>query len=225
MWDALSIQNRELKQSKYLFQVIQKQFPREFTLGEHPLLKVIGISPYRVEKLARPLLNECLSILDDNLGPTYAALNGSDWKAAKELEMQESGLIYLLLRDLSTESSDKNKLIGFLSMKIVSDGDDQVIYLYEIQITSEYRNIRLGSLLMKEFLRLPDLVNDNQEFVDKYDYIDGTSLTVFSSNGKAYEFYLRLGYQLAKHSPTDRRLRGGKLVKPQYYILSLLNQL
>lgn len=45
-------------------------------------------------------------------------------------------------------------------------------------------------------------------------------LTCFISNTSGMKFYERLGFTTDDFSPRERKLRGGKTVKPDYVILS-----
>lgn len=50
--------------------------------------------------------------------------------------------------------------------------------------------------------------------------VDKAMLTCFASNARARAFYEGLGFGLDESSPRERRLRGGKVVVPDYVILS-----
>ena len=45
-------------------------------------------------------------------------------------------------------------------------------------------------------------------------------LTCFKSNTTGLRFYDKLGFVLDESSPRDRRLRGGKVIVPDYMIMS-----
>jgi hypothetical protein len=46
-------------------------------------------------------------------------------------------------------------------------------------------------------------------------------LTCFTSNARGRRFYERLGFSVDERtSPRERKLRGGKVVKPDYVIMS-----
>lgn len=63
---------------------------------------------------------------------------------------------------------------------------------------------------LNPYKNLPQIVNFS---------VSGTGLTVFSDNLRAFKWYTQLGYVLAVHSPVDKKLRGGKAIAPDYYIL------
>ena len=50
-------------------------------------------------------------------------------------------------------------------------------------------------------------------------------LTCFTINTRGRKFYERLGFEVdEKNSPRERKLRGGKIVKPDYVILSRVEE-
>ena len=50
--------------------------------------------------------------------------------------------------------------------------------------------------------------------------VEKVMLTCFASNASGLRFYERLGFDKDDFSPRERKLRGGKTVKPDYVILS-----
>lgn len=58
------------------------------------------------------------------------------------------------------------------------------------------------------------------EAADNIPSVDKVMLTCFTRNTGALRFYERLGFARDESSPADRRLRGGKVVRPDYVILS-----
>lgn len=191
---------------------------------------------YMVESLADEQLNECLNILDINLGEVYKSLNGSNWKDQKLIEMKEKELNYILLykrekakkEEKEGEANDNSKkIVGFMSMRILQE-TVQVIYLYEIQITPEYRGKGLGTHLLDNFHSLVTDLNKNEKFKSifsryKEANVRGTQLTVFSSNTGADKLYRSLGYLPTGDSPRDRKLRSGAVLKPDYYLLERMS--
>ena len=55
---------------------------------------------------------------------------------------------------------------------------------------------------------------------EKVPSVEKAMLTCFASNARAMRFYERLGFGVDEFSPRERQLRGGKVVKPDYVILS-----
>jgi hypothetical protein len=50
--------------------------------------------------------------------------------------------------------------------------------------------------------------------------VEKVMLTCFLSNKNGLEFYRRLGFEKAPHSPEPRKLRFGKMFTPDYMIMS-----
>ncbi|KAG0680339.1 N alpha-acetyl-transferase [Pichia californica] len=143
--------------------------------------------------------------------------------------MLEEGLVYVLFRLL-----DSDKLLGFMSMKLINERSLQVLYLYEIQLDEHYRNMKLGSFLMKKLEVIVKSINKEgklkklwyktykDEYHDSNDsnlILTGVALTVFSVNKKARGLYNRLGYTLHRDSEIEKVLRNGKIIEPDYYML------
>lgn len=55
---------------------------------------------------------------------------------------------------------------------------------------------------------------------DRIATLEKTMLTCFVSNAHARRFYERLGFEVDDSSPRARRLRGEKVIEPEYVILS-----
>lgn len=180
-------------------------------------LPTIETSIFSMESLTPKQFKQCLSIIDVNLGKSYLKMNGVQWKVKKLQEMKEDGLIYVLLHD-KTESSDKPPL-GFLSLKIINEDDFNVVYLYEIQLLPDYCKLGLGTQLMAAIHALPLLINKDTAFTSTHSKLSGTALTVFSSNKPARHLYGKFHYKVNKFSPTEREIRGGKIIEPEFFIL------
>lgn len=147
-----------------------------------------------------------------SIGRHYIKHKGPEWEHEKLNEMQEDCLIYVYYCD------SKSNVIAFVSFVLTFE-EGLVLYLYEIQILPDYQGQGLGKTLIDSFHQLAPmhregLVIDGLDISD----LEGTKLTVFSDN-KALNWYQMLGYELAEESPTDKKLRGGKVIKPDYYIL------
>lgn len=219
----------EQKESKILAQFAKGVFSAGLLKQSCPDVPEATVDVIRVEKLSETELEECLSLLDRNLGSIYALVNGKGWKKPKRKEMIEPGLVYVLLRAAGT-----NKLIGLISMKIVNEYDLKVLYLYEIQVDESCRNKKLGTFAMLQLDRLVLMINSSdklkqlwlREYEDEYlglhdpeILLTGVALTVFSVNKGARKLYQRLGYKLHPDSAKDRVLRSGKVIEPIYYML------
>lgn len=58
------------------------------------------------------------------------------------------------------------------------------------------------------------------DVADNIASVDKVMLTCFVSNASGLEFYEKLGFERDDYSPRERKLRGGKVVMPDYVILS-----
>ncbi|ODV96873.1 hypothetical protein PACTADRAFT_48674 [Pachysolen tannophilus NRRL Y-2460] len=173
--------------------------------------RFLQLSVKHINNLDSEIISSCLNLLELNLSHYYIKYNGENWKDGKLLEMHEDGLIYVYY----TDYKNKCNVPIFLSFMNTIDNGLKVFYLYEIQIAENYRNRKNGRLLLSKF---HDLCSEfNQKSNEK---LYGTALTVFSENEAAYRFYLHNGYSITNYSPKDKKLRHGKILKPEYYILS-----
>ncbi|MDC6271131.1 GNAT family N-acetyltransferase [Acetobacter pasteurianus] len=164
--------------------------------------------------LAQEQIEELISIIDDNLGDLYIKNNGTNWKIDKDRdEMKEPGLVVVWFTE-----KDKTRVAGYISFKLCFDADERfVVYLYEIHFRKDFQGKSLGRLVMDQFHFFAKGLQRSDHSL--YQRVKGTSLTVFSDNERALNWYKRLGYQLAENSPEDKVLRSGKIRKPGYYLL------
>lgn len=199
------------------------------------------------------LLNDLLDLLDDNLGSTYRKVsediydNKLSWKANKLNEMQTENLIYVYYY-----SKNKKKIILYMSFMLTEEFNvsqlncnENVIYLYEIQIMKNYHCFGLGTLMMeyifqvgknfnqKVFRNMHDSIKIEKD--EQKNGINSIALTVFADNNNALKFYKKLGFKLTIDSPIDeivhvrKRTRMQKTsstvndkekrIKPIYYLL------
>ena len=85
----------------------------------------------------------------------------------------------------------------------------EVIYCYEIHISSRLRGHGVGKHLMR-------LMEDIGRRVG----VEKAMLTVFLENQGGLAFYEKMGYHEDDYSPEPRKLRNGVIKKPDYVILS-----
>lgn len=171
-----------------------------------------------IHKLPKERLVQFLDLVETNLKTLYVKYNGLNWKLEKLEEMKEAGLVYLWYTD------SKGELLGFISFMLTHSDQYKVLYLYEIHVSPEYHSMKIGTQLIDKLHELSHHLNAISFKQQKYLHFrnEGTSLTVFSENVKALQWYHRLGYQLTIDSPTDKTLRN-KIVKPDYYLLIRFN--
>lgn len=206
-----------LLESRILYDTVRK------TLSNSSL----QLQVYEVDDLSQKDMDSCLKILDENLGETYKKVNGRNWKVGKRKEMKELGLVYILIiQDVD--------ICGFISLKIINEYDLCTLYLYEIQLDGSMRGRGLGTELMHQLENIAKALQNSKKLKKIWynespdDYTDlndpeleisGIGLTVFNSNKGARKFYKKLGFVLHPSSPTDKCLRDGKVIEPDYYML------
>ncbi|KAJ6015524.1 hypothetical protein N7540_010115 [Penicillium herquei] len=100
-------------------------------------------------------------------------------------------------------------VLGFLSFMVTYEDGKEVIYCYEIHLSSAVRGQGLGALLMNRMEEIGKLVG-----------LEKAMLTVFKSNVAACRFYEKLGYEVDECSPRPRKLRNGTIKEWDYLILS-----
>lgn len=106
-------------------------------------------------------------------------------------------------------SSEDGRILGFLSFMVTYEDGKEVIYCYEIHLSSMARGKRLGALLMARMEGIGKLIG-----------LEKAMLTVFKSNKGAREFYKKGGYEVDENSPPARTLRNGTVKEYDYEILS-----
>lgn len=182
-------------------------------------------------KLPPAQLEQLLQLLDTTIGLLYHDIEGPDWKQEKVDEMQEKGLVYAWYGD---------DVMAFVSFMLVEEEGVKVLYLYEIHVDPRAQGEGLGGEMVGNLHQLARALDraaagtgagttgtkisttgtsTTGTGTRQHLSCKGTSLTVFSKNQKAFEWYKKLGYELAEHSPVDRWLRGRR-VKPSYYIMT-----
>ena len=164
-------------------------------------------------------IDKFIQLIDDNLGDLYVESEQYNWKNNKKEEMLEPGLVYIWFTETTPEEEEEEEeLVGFLSFKLCEDVDDVfVLYLFEIHLTQKYQGQKLGQLLIDQFHEFAkSLQNSSHEL---YLMLQGTALTVFSNNTRAFNWYKKMNYELTEGSPMDRKLRNGTVIKPVLYLM------
>lgn len=193
--------------------LVSLTFPESISIGDKVLTRVCT-SEADIEE---PMFDHLLEIIDKCMGKLYVKHKGANWKEEKLDEWAEPGLVFVWYKC-------EEVICGFIAFKLVLELYGKTLYLYEIQILPEYQGKRLGSELMTNFHRIAVMVNaatsDTNIPVHALLSTKATSLTVFSDNAKALAWYTRIGYYPSPDCDTDRKLRGGKVVKPSFYLLT-----
>lgn len=122
---------------------------------------------------------------------------------------------YLVIRREGLSSDDgegegENAVVGFMSFMITYEDGKEVIYLYEIHLSSEVQKQGLGKRLLLVLMEIGRRVG-----------MEKAMLTVFTSNGVAQRLYEAIGFGTDEYSPRPRRLRNGMVKEPDYRIMSV----
>ncbi|GAB0136722.1 hypothetical protein EsDP_00005015 [Epichloe bromicola] len=145
----------------------------------------------------------CFDLIDETSGEDYRGSSLGWHPVAKKKEMRSPELRYILvLHD--------DQVCGFASMMPTFENGEAVVYCYEIHLKTELKGSGLGRQLMQLLV----------EAGERIESVDKVMLTCFVSNTHARWFYERLGFGVDACSPRERKLRGGKVVVPDYVIMS-----
>lgn len=148
----------------------------------------------------------CFDLIACTSSHAYSASSVGWLPTKKRKEMRLPDLRYLLL---TTSTSSDAPVEGFLSFMLTYEDGHEVIYCYEIHLSSQFQGCGVGKCLM-------ELMED----VGRSAGVEKAMLTVFVENELALKFYNTLGYREDEYSPPPRQLRNGIIKKPTYVILS-----
>lgn len=190
-----------------LIPFIPESFPSKITTTTSTTTTEYTIQIHKEPSNVKPYLN----LVKINLDKFYTSQHGHDWELEKEKEMKEDGLLYISYHD-----SIKNNLIAFISLMDTLDNGIRVLYLYEIHIDPIHQGEGIGKFLINGFHQLAFKLSKSSIQLGN---LKGTKLTVFSGNEFAINWYKKFGYKLSDDSPVDKKLRNGKIIKPNYYLL------
>ncbi|KAK4091888.1 hypothetical protein Purlil1_3727 [Purpureocillium lilacinum] len=149
-------------------------------------------------------LDACFDLVEKTSGDDYRSSSVGWHPAAKKKEMRLPDLRYILVKD------SIGQIRGFTSMMPTYENGEPVVYCYEIHLEDELQGTGLGKQLMGHLTAAAEGIPS----------VDKAMLTCFAGNARARAFYEGLGFGLDESSPRERRLRGGKVVVPDYVILS-----
>mmetsp|Transcript_27309 Transcript_27309/g.31172 ORF Transcript_27309/g.31172 Transcript_27309/m.31172 type:complete len:215 (+) Transcript_27309:195-839(+) len=133
-------------------------------------------------------LDFCMRIFRDNMTQLYRSSSWGLNLIQKRQELQDNNARYLLV-------TTNNQVIGFCHFRFDVDDDYNpsaaVLYVFELQILSRYRNYGIGSRLMEIIHLIAEKARMRK-----------VMLTVFLENEAAMSFYKRLGYATDRISPS-----------------------
>lgn len=158
--------------------------------------------------------NACFDLIEST---SFSDYEGSSWgwhPKRKKREMKEDEMRYLLvhapIRDGQASGHQQAPVQGFLSFMLTHDSTPSVpvLYIYEIHLEKDVRELGLGAHLMQL-----------AEGIARNVGVKKVMLTCFLSNAKALAFYHRRGYAVDACSP-EARVTRRKTVKTDYVIMS-----
>jgi len=150
----------------------------------------------------------CFRLVERTSSAAYRASSGG-WSAVKKRkEMELLDMKYLLLKSVE-HNCRTGSVKGFLSFMITIEDEHEVLYIYELHLRKEMQGRGVGKWMMKQV-----------EKIGRRAGLEKTMLSVFRSNEGARNFYEGLGYGVDEFSPGPRKLRGGRVMEPEYSILS-----
>jgi ribosomal protein S18 acetylase RimI-like enzyme len=175
------------------------------------------ITPQTTASLSEAEFTRCYNLIDETSSADYRASSDGWDPTHKKEEMKDVDMRYLLVRrsnslpgsEVDEDRNPDNDIVAFVSFMLTMEENEAVIYIYEVHSDTSVRGIGLGKFLMQYV----EDIGRNAEVVR-------SMLTVFTRNTHAEAFYRRLGYIEDASCPPARRLRGGKVKKPEYFILS-----
>ncbi|PTB68861.1 acyl-CoA N-acyltransferase [Trichoderma citrinoviride] len=177
-----------------------------WTTWTHPLTQ----KPYALEFLSSHELSKddfkaCFDLIELTSGADYKNSSVGWHPAMKKKEMKSPDLRYILVKD-----EEQGAVRGFTSLMPTFENNEPVLYCYEVHLTPELQGSGLGKHLMAQLITIAEHIPSTRKVM----------LTCFTSNTNGLRFYDKLGFAKDDFSPRDRTLRGGKVVKPDYVILS-----
>lgn len=134
----------------------------------------VELRTQRVTDLDSVTKDWLMELITANMKKLYEESNWG-WKtSSKKEEMTEDAAWYLIARDLDSGG----KPVAFSHFRFDMDYDDEVLYVYEIQMEEAYRRKGLGRFMM-QILELMCFKNDLRKIM----------VTVFKHNPQAKKFF------------------------------------
>ncbi|XHG00786.1 hypothetical protein AWENTII_004206 [Aspergillus wentii] len=157
--------------------------------------------------------------LVEGVSDDYEKLSTGWSPSKKRKEMRLPDMKYIILRRCSRHDvtgnddvespQEEGEALGFTSFMVTYEDGYEVVYLYEIHLSSAVQGQGLGKQLM---LKLED--------IGRHIGLEKIMLTVFKSNTVAMGLYNRVGYTVDEFSPPPKILRNGTVKESSYLILS-----
>ena len=134
------------------------------------------------QNLPKELERPCMKLFTENMKEFYESSSWGLDTGDKLAELRHENAKYLVVHE-------NDSICAFCHFRFE---DEEVLYIWELQVSDEYRGIGLGRLLMS--------------IVEKVALSQGRTkmmLTVFTTNVGARTFYKRLGFKSDRESPRN----------------------
>ncbi|KAL7962022.1 acetyltransferase [Trichoderma compactum] len=178
---------------------------QEWKTWTHPLTrKSYSLEFLSSRELSKDDFRTCFGIIETTSGADYKNSSVGWHPAMKRKEMKSPDLRYILVKD------DGGAVKGFTSLMPTFENHSPVLYCYEVHLLPELQGSGLGKHLMNQLITIAENIPSTKKVM----------LTCFTSNLNGLNFYEKLGFAKDDFSPRDRTLRGGKVVRPDYVVLS-----
>ncbi|KAK0762228.1 hypothetical protein N5P37_005031 [Trichoderma harzianum] len=183
---------------------------QDWTTWTHPLTqKSYSLEFLSSHELSKDDFRTCFGIIETTSGVDYKNSSVGWHPAMKRKEMKSPDLRYILVKD------DGGAVQGFTSLMPTFENHEPVLYCYEVHLLPELQGqvislSGLGKHLMNQLITIAENIPSTKKVM----------LTCFTSNLNGLKFYEKIGFTKDDFSPRDRTLRGGKVVRPDYVILS-----
>ncbi|KAL7918139.1 acyl-CoA N-acyltransferase [Trichoderma austrokoningii] len=171
----------------------------------HPLTKQLySLELQSPRNLSKDDFNICFDIIEFTSREDYKKSSAGWHPGMKKKEMKSPDLRYILVKD------ESGTVKGFTSLMPTFENHEPVLYCYEVHLLPELQGSGLGKHLMNFLTTIAENIPSTKKVM----------LTCFISNTNGLRFYEKIGFTKDDFSPRDRVLRGGKVVRPDYVILS-----
>ncbi|TRM66152.1 acyl-CoA N-acyltransferase [Schizophyllum amplum] len=141
----------------------------------------------RVSDLTLAEMDRCWDILEENMQDMYKKSSWGWNPDSKRKELYHEDARFILVTRIT---ADIPEVLAFLTFRFEVEGDEDVAYLYELQICQSCRRQGLGRILMDQLRR-----------IGAHYKMSKIMLTVFNANRPALQFYRALGFELDPTSP------------------------
>ncbi|KTW25822.1 uncharacterized protein T551_03658 [Pneumocystis jirovecii RU7] len=130
---------------------------------------VYDIQLFDIKNIKKDDIYTCFRLVKNNLEEMYKK-SSMGWSSRRKIkEMREEYIKYIIVR-----KDGQHDIVGFLSYQIVIEGDECVIYCYEVQVMQKYHRSGIGYHLMNIMESLGLKLG-----------LQKAMLTVFNSNERA----------------------------------------